>query len=112
VLRGRGYNVLPAENGRQALDVLGRYPNRVDMLVTDVVMPEMGGRDLADRVGMMRPGVKVLFISGYSTDAVEQQGVLAHGSAFLEKPFSPDSLLRKVRDMLDVMEPGDREHLA
>jgi diguanylate cyclase (GGDEF)-like protein/PAS domain S-box-containing protein len=112
VLRGRGYNVIPAENGRQALDVLGRYPNRVDMLVTDVVMPEMGGRDLADRVGMMRPGVKILFMSGYSTDAVEQQGVLAHGSAFLEKPFSPDSLLRKVRDMLDVMEPGEREHLA
>ena len=112
VLRGRGYNVIPAENGRQALDVLGRYPNRVDMLVTDVVMPEMGGRDLADRVGMMRPGVKVLFMSGYSTDAVEQQGVLAHGSAFLEKPFSPDSLLRKVKDILEVMDPGDREYHA
>jgi len=83
----------------------------ISLVMLDVVMPEMGGRDLADRVGMMRPGVKILFMSGYSTDAVEQQGVLAHGSAFLEKPFSPDSLLRKVRDMLE-MEPAEHEHQA
>ena len=101
ILRGRGYTVIPAENGRHALDVLTRYPSRIDMLLTDVVMPEMGGRDLADRIGTMRPGLKILFMSGYSTEAVEQHGVLARGSAFLEKPFSPDVLLRKVREMLD-----------
>jgi diguanylate cyclase (GGDEF)-like protein/PAS domain S-box-containing protein len=101
ILRGRGYTVIPAENGRHALDLLTRYPSRIDMLLTDVVMPEMSGRDLADRIGTMRPGLKILFMSGYSAEAVEQHGVLARGSAFIEKPFSPDALLSKVREMLD-----------
>ncbi len=102
VLRKKGYNVLPAENGRHALDVIARYPDRIDMLVTDVVMPEMNGRDLADRIHVMRPGVRILFMSGYSAEAVAQHGVLAEGSAFLEKPFSPANLLRKVRELLDA----------
>ena len=101
ILKNRGYNVIPAEDGRQALDILARYPNRIDMLVTDVVMPGMSGRDLADHIGAMRPGLKILFMSGYSTEAVESHGILARGSTFLEKPFSPDVLLRKVRDALD-----------
>ncbi len=106
VLRARGYNVVAAEDGRQALDLLARYPSRIDMLVTDVVMPGMSGRDLADRLGTMRPGVKVLFMSGYAPEAVEQHGVLARGSTFLEKPFSPDTLLRRVREMLDGPPPN------
>jgi FixJ family two-component response regulator len=72
------------------------------MIVTDVVMPEMNGRDLADRINVMRPGVKILFMSGYSAEAVARHGVLARGAAFLEKPFSPAVLLRKVREMLDT----------
>jgi DNA-binding response OmpR family regulator len=67
-----------------------------------VVMPGMNGRDLADRIGVMRPGLKILFMSGYSTEAVEAHGVLARGTTFLEKPFSPDVLLRKIRDVLDT----------
>ncbi|MCI0434046.1 MAG: PAS domain S-box protein [Gemmatimonadetes bacterium] len=105
ILRRKGYNVLPAENGRLALDVIARYPDRIDMLVTDVVMPGMNGRDLADRINVMRPGVRVLFMSGYSAEAVAQHGVLAEGASFLEKPFSPDGLLRKVREMLDDAAP-------
>jgi diguanylate cyclase (GGDEF)-like protein/PAS domain S-box-containing protein len=101
ILKNRGYNVIPAEDGRQALDILARYPNRIDMLVTDVVMPGMSGRDLADHIGAMRPGLRILFMSGYSAEAVESHGILARGSTFLEKPFSPDVLLRKVRDVLD-----------
>jgi DNA-binding NtrC family response regulator len=110
ILRRKGYHVLPAENGRHAIDVIARYPHRIDMLVTDVVMPEMNGRDLADRINVMRPGVKILFMSGYSPEAVAQHGVLAQGAAFLEKPFSPDGLLRKVRDLLDATaSPADQE---
>jgi diguanylate cyclase (GGDEF)-like protein/PAS domain S-box-containing protein len=101
ILKNRGYNVIPAEDGRQALDILARYPNRIDMLVTDVVMPGMSGRDLADHIGAMRPGLRILFMSGYSAEAVESHGILARGSTFLEKPFSPDVLLQKVRDVLD-----------
>jgi CheY-like chemotaxis protein len=106
ILRNKGYNVIPAENGRHAMDVIAKYPNRIDMIVTDVVMPEMNGRDLADRVHVMRPGVKILFMSGYSEEAVASHGVLARGAAFLEKPFSPATLLRKVREMLDADEPA------
>jgi FixJ family two-component response regulator len=69
-------------------------------------MPEMNGRDLADRVHVMRPGVKILFMSGYSEEAVASHGVLARGAAFLEKPFSPATLLLKVREMLDADEPA------
>lgn len=101
ILRGRGYSVISAENGRHALDLLAAHPSRIDMLVTDVVMPEMNGRDLADRLEMMRPGVKVLFMSGYAPEAVEQHGVIAHGTMFLEKPFSPEGLLQKVQQILE-----------
>ena len=108
ILRMKGYNVLPAENGRHALDVIARYPDRIDMLLTDVVMPGMSGRDLADRVNVMRPGVRILFMSGYSAEAVAQHGVLAEGASFLEKPFSPGNLLQKVREILDapVLQPS------
>ncbi len=102
ILRKKGYHVLPAENGRDAVDVIARYPHRIDMLVTDVIMPEMNGRDLADRIHIMRPGVKILFMSGYSAEAIARHGVLARGAAFLEKPFSPSALLRKVRELLDA----------
>jgi CheY-like chemotaxis protein len=101
ILRNRGYSVIVAENGRHAIDVIGRFPDRIDLLVTDVVMPEMNGRDLADRIAVMRPGVRVLFMSGYTEDAIVHHGVLADGTAFLAKPFSPDGLVSAVRDALD-----------
>jgi PAS domain S-box-containing protein len=102
ILRDRGYNVITAEDGVSAMEMLARYPQRIDLLLTDVMMPRMNGRDLADRVATMRPGIRILFMSGYSAEAVQSQGVLARGSTFIEKPFSPDGLARHVRDILDA----------
>jgi FixJ family two-component response regulator len=70
-------------------------------MVTDVVMPLMSGKDLADRVTALRPGIQVLFMSGYTDEAIAQHGVLQPGTALLEKPFTPEALGRKVRELLD-----------
>jgi diguanylate cyclase (GGDEF)-like protein/PAS domain S-box-containing protein len=112
ILSERGYNVIAAGDGPSAMEMLSRFPDRVDLLLTDVVMPGMNGRDLADRIGMMRPGIRILFMSGYSQEAVQSHGVLARGSTFIEKPFSPDGLVRRVREILDGPgsdEPGEVE---
>jgi diguanylate cyclase (GGDEF)-like protein/PAS domain S-box-containing protein len=105
ILVREGYRVLTASNGRQALNAVARHPGRIDLLVADVVMPEIDGRDLADRVTVMRPGVRVLFISGHVEDLVGHHGVFAGGSGFLEKPFPPDKLLQRVRELLDAPVP-------
>jgi two-component SAPR family response regulator len=70
-------------------------------MVTDVVMPRLGGRELAQRVAILRPATKVIFMSGYTVDAVVQHGVLVPGTTYLEKPFTPETLARKVREVLD-----------
>jgi len=101
MLETRGYTVLLAPHGDEALQLLERHPGRVDLLMTDVVMPGMSGRDLADRVAERRPGIKVLYLSGYTDDAIVRHGVLEPGIAFLQKPFSADALARKVREVLD-----------
>jgi PAS domain S-box-containing protein len=100
VLEGRGYTVLPASNGDEALDVVAQYPHRIHVLVTDVVMPGINGRELARRVTASRPDVKVLFVSGYTGEAVHQRGLLEPGVAFLQKPFTAEVLARKVREVL------------
>jgi CheY-like chemotaxis protein len=112
ILRNKGYTVITAENGRHAIDIIGRFPDRIDLLVTDVVMPEMNGRDLADRMAVMRPGVKVLFMSGYTEDAILHHGVLADGTAFLQKPFSPDGLVSAVREVLDAPQRPRKPNLS
>jgi two-component system, cell cycle sensor histidine kinase and response regulator CckA len=101
VLESRGYTVLVAANGPEALRLAERQEGLIHLLITDVVMPEMGGRELAQRLVAPRPAMKILFVSGYTDAAIMQQGVLTPGAAFLQKPFTPDSLARKVRDVLD-----------
>jgi CheY-like chemotaxis protein len=101
VLEGAGYGVLEARSGEEALSVAARHPGTIDLLVTDVVMPGMGGREMADRLAAERPGLRSLFMSGYTEDAILAQGVLQASIDFIEKPFTPSALLRKVRQVLD-----------
>ncbi len=100
-LEGRGYHVLDASDGPAALELSARHAGRIDLLVTDVVMPGMSGRELAERLAPQRPSMKVLYTSGYTDDTMVRQGVLTAGVAFLQKPFVPDTLARKVREVLD-----------
>jgi PAS domain S-box-containing protein len=99
-LERAGYVVLAATNGREALVTIDRHAATIDLVITDLVMPEMGGRELARRLATSRPGLRVLYTSGYTAEAVNQQAVLEQGDAFLGKPFSPDGLLRSVHDVL------------
>ncbi|HXM37540.1 MAG TPA: PAS domain S-box protein [Gemmatimonadales bacterium] len=101
-LEAQGYTVLAAADGADALRIVERHGGTIDLLLTDVVMPGLSGRDLADQLQVRRPGIRVLYMSGYPGDAVVQHGTLPPGSAFLQKPFSPDTLARKVRDVLDA----------
>ena len=101
-LEAQGYVVLAASDATTALRLVERHGGPIHLLLTDVVMPGMSGRDLADQLAARRPGTRVLYMSGYPGDAVVQHGELPVGSAFLQKPFSPDSLARKVRDVLDA----------
>ena len=107
VLRKSGYQVMEFVNGREALARAKRHGGLIHLLVTDVVMPGMSGIELARQLALGRPEMRVLFISGYTDDLVERQGVLQPGRAFLQKPFTPDTLLRKVRELLDAP-LGDR----
>jgi len=100
-LEARGYRVLDAADGPSALDLSARHGGGIDILVTDVVMPGMSGRELAERLAPERPRMKVLYTSGFTDDAMVRQGVLNAGVAFLQKPFVPDTLARKVREVLD-----------
>jgi two-component system cell cycle sensor histidine kinase/response regulator CckA len=89
-------------DGVEAVRIAGRQTGRIDLLLSDVVMPRMSGREVAERLRDMHPGVKVLFTSGYTDDAVVRHGILEAEVAFLQKPFSPASLAAKVREVLDA----------
>ncbi len=93
--------MLAAANGLEALARAGSHAGPVQLLLTDVVMPGMNGRELAERLAAVRPGLRVLFVSGYASDVIAKRGVLEEQVNLLEKPFSRASLLRRVRRALD-----------
>ena len=101
ILEMNGYRVIDAANGEEALRLFRQYDGDIDLMITDIVMPLMSGRELADSVAQLCPEMQILFISGYTDEAVLRHGVLSADVPFLEKPFTPDILARKVREVLD-----------
>ena len=97
-----GYAVLAAADADEAMTLCGEHPGGVQLLLTDVVMPDVGGRVLAERLSALFPQLRVLFMSGYSDEAVFRHGIIRPGTAFIEKPFSQAALARKVREVLDA----------
>ncbi len=96
-----GYRVVEATTAEEALSISERWPAVLDLMVTDVVLPGMSGRELAERVGLQRPDIKILYVSGYTEDVIAHRGILLPGIAFLAKPFSQQALLEKIREVLN-----------
>jgi two-component system, cell cycle sensor histidine kinase and response regulator CckA len=100
-LRDHGYDVVEARNGAEALRYMRKHPRKIDLVVSDVVMPEMGGRELGQRLAIQDPDLPVLYMSGYTGEDVVQRGLLDPGAPFQQKPFTPAGLALKIRAMLD-----------
>jgi PAS domain S-box-containing protein len=107
ILKTQGYTVVTAANPDEAIAVAREFKGTIQVMVTDVVMPGMSGLQLAARLMPTRPNMRVLFVSGYTHDAIGHHGVLDPGTAFLQKPFTPNALARKVREVLEGAPPGD-----
>jgi len=103
LLKKLGYTVLDAENAERALGLASAHAGPIHLLVADVVMPGASGRELARQLAESRPDTKVLYVSGYTDDAIVHHGMLEPGLNFLQKPFNPGALARKVREVLDVL---------
>jgi PAS domain S-box-containing protein len=101
VLESHGYTVLEARHGGEALDLCDRHQGHINLLVTDVIMPQMSGRELVERLAPMQPGLRVLYLSGYTDEDCQRRGLVEGDRAFLPKPFTPKALARKVREVLD-----------
>lgn len=102
ILEACGYTVLPARRPGDAIQLVQGYEGPIDLLLTDVVMPHMSGRRLSEHLLQLRSTMRVLFMSGYTDDAISHHGVLDSGIPFLQKPFTPDALARKIREVLDA----------
>jgi two-component system cell cycle sensor histidine kinase/response regulator CckA len=101
VLIDCGYAVLEASNGKAALELCGTYADAIHLLVSDVIMPVMGGTELKDKIIELRPDIKVLLMSGYTDDSIAHRGIFDSDTQFIEKPFTPDGIARKVREVLE-----------
>ena len=108
ILEAEGYTVLTASDGEEALQMAERHPGPIQGLLADVVMPKVNGPELADRLRSIRRETKVVFMSGYTTDAIGQYGIMHAGAPFVGKPFTPALLSQKVREALDYRSPFKR----
>jgi PAS domain S-box-containing protein len=102
ILEMNGYHILEAASGEEALAIYKQHEGQIDLVMTDVVMSQMSGRELTQSLEILHPGIKVLYMSGYTDDAIVRHGLLDEEIAFLQKPFTPDALMRKVRAVLDT----------
>jgi CheY-like chemotaxis protein len=100
ILSRRGYRVITAASGREAIEIAANHAGGIDVLLTDVIMPQMLGKEAAERICALRPSVKVLFMSGYTQGLLDTQGVLEAGVNLIEKPFTEASLLTKLRQII------------
>jgi DNA-binding NtrC family response regulator len=105
-LAAQGYKVLEAHSSLEAASIMGSYGEPIHLLLTDVVMPQMSGRVLANHMAAIHPETRVLYMSGYTDDAIIRHGILEPNSFLLQKPFSPNGMLQKVREVLDAGRRG------
>jgi len=111
ILNQHGYTVLEAPRGADAIAIAAHHDGPIHVLLTDVVMPEMSGHALAEQLAALRPGIQVIYISGYTDGAIVRHGVLAADAIFLQKPFTPNDLVRKVYQVLDARPREVNNHL-
>ncbi len=109
ILKNKGYTVLEAAHSKEAFEICERHEGPIHLMVTDVIMPQMSGRELAERLASILPEMRVLYMSGYPDNTIVQHGVLEPGTAFLQKPFTLNALELKVREVMDGARPGTRE---
>jgi two-component system cell cycle sensor histidine kinase/response regulator CckA len=111
VLENYGYEVIVAPNGQEGLRICEEFDGEIDLVITDVVMPKMSGRELAERISSLRPDTRVLYMSGFTDDTIVRNGVLVDNICFIQKPFSPDDLALKVREVLDRIVAPENSNL-
>jgi CheY-like chemotaxis protein len=107
ILERHGYRVLESRNGREALAQATVHGDQIQLILTDVVMPELSGRGFVERLTAVRPNAAVIYMSGYTDDEVLRRGLLKPGSLFIQKPFNPNALVSMVREALDHRPAGD-----
>jgi two-component system, cell cycle sensor histidine kinase and response regulator CckA len=103
-LESRGYHVIAAADGEEALELCMAHEGPIDLLVTDIVMPGLSGREVAERIETLRPGTRTLFMSGYTADEIIRRGIMTEAIAFIEKPFAPSQLVARIRETLEKRE--------